>query len=487
MNEAALKYKIYKILLESNASKDQRDLMVELGIVDTIKSMFKGAGKSAGKAFAALKDDVAQEKLAAAQKNISAALDDLKGIAKKAGKDDAFVNALLQQLLQSSGADPKAVASASPEKAAGGDEGKGAASPGTPVTIQTVSQNPQLQTVLVAAATGKPTDQVASQIAQKKPDATAITKLVSRAASKATGVKDDVVDKVIQILFDAGKLKLESKKSKKKQTIVEQTNEVFASWQRLAGISNKNRNFLFEAELERDAKSVLPKLEAAVENDPKNKEMLTKLLDDIKNDKKPDERSYKTLRNILMNNKDVKDDAKVFFSDVEDTIKSTLGKGLESEKEKTASLEKELGVKASEIQKHKAEAEELSKKLEQDKTAQKEFIKNLSAALKIDPSEFRKKLSDVGFEGLIAAAMAKKPEAVEQAADKAGVEVQQPGDAKGKEGEADKGSSELSKVVRGKIKPEELSDEDLNKVVNWVEEFLDKAAKKAASVEKESK
>jgi len=375
MNDAALKYKVYKILLESDVSKDQRDLMVELGIVDTIKSMFTGTKKSASKAFAVLKDEVAQEKLGAAQKNLKAAIDDLKDIAKKAGKDDTFVFALLQQLMQSSGADPQAVASASPEAAALGNKptgSGGATKPGAPVTTQTITQNPKLATVLIAAATDKKASDVAPKVEDKKPDATAITKVVARAASKATGVKDDVVGKVIQTLFDAGKLKLESRKEKR-DILAEQ---FFGRWGHLAG--------LYES----------PKM-----------------------------------------------------------LKFILGKVERGEIKDVLDLNKPDVIAQMKQQKQG--------KLTDDELAQ--IIDALEKKKVIKPSEEGKAKEEI-------------KKAVDAAA--AGSEKGQPG--KGS-------SSELSKVVRDKIKPEEISDEDLGKVIGWVEEFLDKAADVAAASEKEAK
>jgi len=377
MNDAALKYKVYKILLESDISNEQRNLMVELGIVDTIKSMFKGAGKTAGKAFSVLKDDIAQEKLSSAQKNLKSAIDDLRDIAKKAGKDDAFVNALLQQLLQSSGTDPQAVASASPEAAAGGSKGKSAgvgapAAPGAPVTTQTITQNPKLATVLIAAATDKKASDVAPKVEDKKPDATAITKVVARAASKATGVKDDVVGKVIQTLFDAGKLKLESRKEKR-DVLAEQ---FFGRWGHLAGLHES------------------PKM-----------------------------------------------------------LKFILGKVEKGEIKDVLDLNKPDVIAQMKQQKQG--------KLTDDELAQ--IVDALEKKNVIKPAEEGKAKEEI-------------KKAVDAAA--AGAEKEQPG--KGS-------SSELGKVVRGKIKPEEISDEDLTKVIGWVEEFLDKAADVAAASEKEAK
>lgn len=357
MNDAALKYKVYKILLESDTSNAQRNLMVELGIVDTIKSMFKGAGKTAGKAFAVLKDDIAQEKLSSAQKNLQSAIDDLRDIAKKAGKDDAFVNALLQQLLQSSGTDPKDVASATPAAAAGGGGGGGsaAAAPGAPVTTQTITQNPKLATVLIAAATDKKAADVAPKVEDKKPDATAITKVVARAASKATGVKDEIVGKVIQTLFDAGKLKLESKKEKT-ELIAEQ----FGRWHQLAKLP---QNLLVEGQKEDKWLAMVDKGDFKTEDD------------------------------------------------LQKAFKEKMGK--------------------------------------------EQGFPNLG-------SEGQKRV------------LAKLKEKTS-------------GGGAGKPTGDGGASSELGKVVRSKIKPEELSDADLDKVIKWVEEFLDKAADVAAASEKEAK
>ena len=47
------------------------------------------------KMMSVIGDEISQEKLGTAQKNIAAAVEDLRGIVKKAGKDDAFVNTLL--------------------------------------------------------------------------------------------------------------------------------------------------------------------------------------------------------------------------------------------------------------------------------------------------------------------------------------------------------------------------------------------------------
>ena len=276
--------------------------------------------------------------------------------------------------MQSSGADPQAVASASPEAAAGGGGNKAstssASAPGAPVTTQTITQNPKLATVLIATATDKKPADVAPKVEEKKPDATAVTKFVARAASKATGVKDDVVGKVIQTLFDAGKLKLESRKEKR--GVLE---EQFGRWGRLAGLHESPKMLKF----------ILGKVE------------------------------------------------KGEIKDVLDINKPDIVAQMRQQKQG---------------------------KLTDDEISQ--IIDALEKKNVIKPAE----------EG-------KAKEEIKKVVDAATDATKEP---------AGKGpSSELNKLVRNKIKPEELSDDDLNKVVNWVEEFLDKAADVAAASEKEAK
>jgi hypothetical protein len=191
-------------------------------------------------------------------------------------------------------------------------------------------------------------------------------------ASKATGVKDDLTGKVIQTLFDAGKLKLESRKEKS-DVLTEQ----FGRWGHLAGLHE----------------------------------------------------SPKMLKFIL---------GKVEKGEIKDVLDL-------NEPEVIAQMRQQK-----------------QGKLTDDEISQ--IITALEKKNVIKPAEEEKAKEEI-------------KKAVDAAA-AAGAPNEQPG-----KGEP----SELSKIVRSKIKPEELSDDDLNKVVNWVDEFLDKVADAAAASEKEAK
>lgn len=83
----------------------------------------------------------------------------------------------------------------------------------------------------------------------------------------------------------------------------------------------------------------------------------------------------------------------------------------------------------------KAEAEDLAKGLQQKTAMYNSFKDNLAKALKMDVKELEEQISDIGLEGVIAKIGEKKPDAVEKAADAAGVDLKDAdkGDEKSKE------------------------------------------------------
>ena len=256
--QAAIQYKAYKLLLESDLTTEQREALIEIGFIDKIKSFFGAGAEVGGDLAKVFKDKTYQKQLVASQKNIKKELEDLKAIGAKVGMGDDFVNQFLQSLMSGAGLDPAKVASAKPtdgeaksEAGATGEEAK----PGTSVTPETLEKNPEVATKVIAAATGRPEEQVAAEIEKKKPDAAALTKLFSTAVAKLSNQKPDLVSKVLGALLSKGHIKLEGKTVNTRSALIKMTKEahtlcenvaVMDRWQTLAGLQNPRSQLLYE-------------------------------------------------------------------------------------------------------------------------------------------------------------------------------------------------------------------------------------------------
>jgi len=487
MNRNALKYQAYQALLESSIPSHTKQKLIEAGFLQKVAAFFGAGGETAKELTAGVRKIFADKKLgrrsAVAKTNIEKELEELKAIAKTAGVSEESVYDILHLILKEKGMNPASVADS--PTGGGGAPQAGGAQPGVQpavITVQSLTQNPQVAAPLVAAVTGKDVQAVAGQLESKPPSAAKITDLVAKAAAKETGIKPEIVSKAIQALIKAGELKLESKKRRSTNVIAEQSGLIFERWQQLAGVRS---GLLVERDADVGAFNDLMK--AIEDGTIESAEELKAYLQGEKGKAAGLSKAMKKQLTAAFQKKNPKEDKKEVEQAVEAAptapdggdAASPSGGGADAapagggDDAKLKELEAQLGVKDSEVQKHRDEADKLAKELESNKNIQSLFKKHLAQALKIDPSEFEKTLRQVGFEGMIAAAMAKNPSSVEAAADKAGVEVPAAGTPAA--GEAAPAESKMTKVIRSEIKAEELDDASLTKLVNYIETLMDKA------------
>ena len=453
MSQNAAKYKAYKFLLESDISPQHRDLMLEkLGIFQQLKSFFGGAKEMGGEMLDVVKNKAYQKQLVMAQQNMEEALQDLRDIAKKAGKDDAFVNALLQSFLKGSGVDPSAIASASPSGEGGGESGGDSGGGQLVVTPKTIAKT-VVAAPLIAAVTDKDVGAVVTQVEKQKPNPATITGMIASAAAKSTGVDEKIALKAVQALVKSGKLKAESRFRDREGLPL-----VFERWQQLAGFP---QNLLVEGQKEDKWMAMVDK------GDFKSAEDLQKAF----KEKMGKATGFPNLGS---------EGQKRILAKLEEKLK---GGGSEksaaglpagaAEKEPTtaavAAVAKEVGIDKSEAEKYKKEAEDLAKKLQSSETALQGFKDRVLQAVGLSEQEFNDILTKYGVEAaLMPLIAAQKKEAT----------------TKPMGTPAAAGSSEFSKTIREAIPTEELDDASLTKLTDYLESLIKKAEDKAAELKK---
>ena len=107
MNDSALRYRLYQVLIETDLTQSQRDHLME-GWVDNLKA-FAGAIKDTanvdvGKIFA---DAKFKRRVKVAGDNITKELQGLKDVAKTANVPEEVVMGMLNSILKGSGITPK--------------------------------------------------------------------------------------------------------------------------------------------------------------------------------------------------------------------------------------------------------------------------------------------------------------------------------------------------------------------------------------------
>jgi len=145
-------------------------------------------------------------------------------------------------------------------------------------------------------------------------------------------------------------------------------------------------------------------------------------------------------------------------------------------------LQSQFDVKDTEIKKHKDEAEKLTKQLKNEKEALTMFKRQLAQALNITPGELQAELPQTGLAGVIALGMAKNPQGVQQAANKAGVDAQIANASAPGGGQVDS-KTKITKVIRSEIKPSVLDDAGLNKLSSYIEDLIGKAKEQSIKLQ----
>jgi len=254
MNKAALDYKLYQFMLEGNITSLQRQQLVEVGFLDKVKSWLGGGvdvGKSLGKAIA---DKAHQRQFDSAKNDITKGVEELKGVAQKAGISDGDVALFLKGVLDGAGAPAAAeIANAKPNNDAGTDEGKAGGSgikPGTP--IDPSKQEEAVPTIAAAAAeaSGQDAEKAKEQASEKKVDVPKASKVLAAAVAKQAKADPGLATKVIDWLLQnkhmqaegggrptaADILRAVQSSLRSKRTQSERPVVLVERWQKLAGL-----------------------------------------------------------------------------------------------------------------------------------------------------------------------------------------------------------------------------------------------------------
>lgn len=203
MENSALRYKLYRILLESDLSNDQRDFILESWF-DNLKAWL-GAAKDVGqtnigKMFA---DKKYSRRIKVAADNITKEIQGLRDVAKDAGRSDEEVYEMLNAILSGAGAEPEKIEKAAESPSTPETDSKGSAegqvAPGAPVQF-----NPSSVSTLVKAAaqaSGQDPEEVAAKAEEKKIDAQKATEALAKAISIISKVEAGKVLKIVNFLI----------------------------------------------------------------------------------------------------------------------------------------------------------------------------------------------------------------------------------------------------------------------------------------------
>jgi hypothetical protein len=290
MNNAAIKYKLYKQLLEGNISNRQYDMLLELGIIDKLKSFF-GAGAEVGGDLAKLfKDKANQKQLVAAKNNIGKAVKDLKDIAAKAGMGDDVVNQFLQDVLKGSQVDPGAVASAQPTSGEAGKEASTTAGPKPGALVDPSKPEEAVPAIAAAAAqaAGQDPEKAKEQAEEKKVDVPKATQVLAKAISTTSKVDPGKVAKIIDFLVQNKHMMAEGRRVMTADIVAAAREAssrsrhllVLERWNSMAGVGLLN--------------------EEAAKPDEAKKKKFEDLIDDIRKKFKPEELSDDDILNTVI-------------------------------------------------------------------------------------------------------------------------------------------------------------------------------------------
>lgn len=259
MNEASVKYLAYKALLEGEITQDQYNLISEINFLKMLGIKGGAMLKAMKAASGTLSDTYGNEKLQGVQDAASMQMQKLIKQIRQIANDNKMdenqfvgvVATILKKAFADAGiSDPKTIFAAfdkgAPEVAssvtASSSDGGEAAS-GSPVTSSTIKDEPAAAVAIAADAAPEKEKEIKAAAEAGKLDADALSQLMSVAASKETGVSQDVAQKIVLALIDAGRLLKEGKRmnlSDRARNILERTNRsdvlILEKWQKIAGI-----------------------------------------------------------------------------------------------------------------------------------------------------------------------------------------------------------------------------------------------------------
>ena len=215
LNESAVRYLAYQVMLESGLSARERDRLVEAGIMDKVLGWL-GAGadtaKSLGGAATQLfKNAEFARRMVAAEKSIAKEVDDLKALAEKSGQPAEAVYGILSKILEKAGAPAKDLASpptpeAKPAAPSSGDQAK----PGTPVDPGKPEQAVPALAAAAAEISGQDPEKAKAQAEENKVDIDKALGVISGVISKITKV--DSAKDIVDFLFKNKKIQFEGRR-----------------------------------------------------------------------------------------------------------------------------------------------------------------------------------------------------------------------------------------------------------------------------------
>jgi len=249
MENSALRYKIYRVLLESDLTNEQREVVLE-GWFDNLKSWLGAAKDTAGtdvkKIFS---NNKLNRRVKYAADNITKEIEDLKSIAKDAGVTEEAALEMLNAILKGAGADPGKIekAAESPGTSSGG-ESSGSSGGTKTVDSATAAENPGVIARLLAAMSGKKGEEVASDVEEKKISAKNVLGNYVSLLSKTSGVDEAKTKKILRALMDGGHIEIgglpEGFKNRGKNLVLGNTisrDPILERWQSLAGLVKESK------------------------------------------------------------------------------------------------------------------------------------------------------------------------------------------------------------------------------------------------------
>lgn len=291
MENSALRYKIYRVLLESDLTSEQREVILE-GWFDNLKSWL-GAVKDTGATDVGkiFKNAKYQRRVKVAADNISKEVDGLKAIAKDAGVSEEVAFELLNSILSGVGAEPSKIekAAESPSVSGGSVSTSSAAQGGVKSGETVTTSNPNAVTTLVraaAAATNQNPDKVVAQAEEKKINVPKATEVLAKAISSVSKVDAGKVSKILGFLIKNNHMVAEGRRVMSvdiKKAVFElakrhNDNLILERWNSISGI-----------------KQVLKE-----EADEGKKKKFEDVLDDVRKAFKPEELSDDDIYNVII-------------------------------------------------------------------------------------------------------------------------------------------------------------------------------------------
>lgn len=211
MNRYSLEYKLYQTILESNITDRQRDLLFEANILQRFRDWFGAVGDWANSPLGSMFSDAKLgRRMQTSITNVKKEMQQLRGLAKEAGKNESQVLAsFLDGIMASEKITNRDLQAAKGE----GPSGKGSTGeipeeelpPGTKVQSSDKQQLVHALAQILSDVLGKPMEDVAEEANKKKINVTGLINAVSNGVAKHTELKDvDKIKKIIGVLFEKG-------------------------------------------------------------------------------------------------------------------------------------------------------------------------------------------------------------------------------------------------------------------------------------------